>query len=255
MNDILFVTAFKDIGRSEWNSHKRTNEDYFNYFLNITNNIKYKLIVYLDDDITKELLSKYKFNDNIIFDKITNVDTFYEKYLVEERRVISSIEFKNKLPKHRFRKHPETWSAKYTLINHSKVNFVSYSRKQYPDYKFYSWIDFGYVRQISSLPKDIDISKLPEKIIYQAFQIPSKRLNAIQMLQIDEAVIAGSAFIVANSLVENFQNIYENKIKLWHQHYICDDDQSLVLQLYHENKEIFELIQDNNWFSLYNHLK
>ena len=38
MNDILFVTAFKDIGRSNWTTHKRSNQEYFNYFLNITNN-------------------------------------------------------------------------------------------------------------------------------------------------------------------------------------------------------------------------
>jgi len=255
MNDILFITAFKDIGRNNWSSHKRTNEDYFNYFLNITNNIDYTLVVYLDDEIQNELLSKYSFGKNIIFDKIKNVDSFYEKYLEEERRVISSPEFQKKLPKHRFRKHPETWSAKYTLINHSKINFVSNAKKNYPDYKFYSWIDFGYVREINSLPKNININKLQEKIIYQVFKIPQKRLNAIQMLQIDEAVIAGSAFIVANNLVETFENIYENKIKLWHQHYICDDDQSLVLQLYHENKNFFYLIQDNNWFSLYIHLQ
>ena len=74
------------------------------------------------------------------------------------------------------------------------------------------------------------------------------------MLQIDEAVIAGSAFIVSNKLVEKFENIYENKIKLWHKYFISDDDQSLVLQLYHENKDIFKLIQDSNWFKLYNHL-
>ena len=51
MDNILFITSFKDIGRSNWTSHKRTNEEYFNYFLNITNNINYKLIVYLDEEI------------------------------------------------------------------------------------------------------------------------------------------------------------------------------------------------------------
>ena len=171
----------------------------------------------------------------------------------KERLVIGSNEFKEKIPKHRFRKHPETWSAKYNLVNHSKINFVSHSKKIYPNYKFYSWIDFGYVRDIKSLPNEININKIPNKIIYQAFTIPTKRLNAIQMLQIDEALIAGSAFIVSNDIVEKFENIYEDKIKLWHKHFICDDDQSLVLQLYHENKDIFELIKDSNWFSLYNH--
>ena len=74
MDDILFITAFKDIGRSNWTTHKRTNEEYFSYFLNITNNIKYKLIVYLDDEIKDNLLLKYNFNEKIITDdRIFNI--------------------------------------------------------------------------------------------------------------------------------------------------------------------------------------
>ena len=255
MNNILFVTSFKDIGRNTWVDYKRTNEEYFNYFLNLTNNIDYTLIVYLDDEIKNELLSKYSFGKNIIFDKIKNVNTFYEKYLEEEKRVMSSPQFQKKIPKHKFRKNPETWSAKYTLINHSKINFVSHAKQNYPDYKFYSWIDFGFGKEINSLPKNINIGNLQEKIIYQYIKIPEVRLNAIQMLHIDDCYIPGGAFMVPNNLVERFETIYENKIKMWHQLYICDDDQSVVYQLYHENKDIFCLIQDDNWFSLYNHLK
>jgi len=170
-NDILFVTAFKDIGRGSWGTHKRTNQDYYNFFCLLAKNISYKLVVYLDDDIKNELLSKYNFNDNIIFDKFSSVNTFYEKYLDEERRVISSDQFKSKVSVSRFRKHPETWSAKYTLINHSKVNFIRYTKEKYNDYKFYSWIDFGYVRDLNSLPKNININKLEEKITYQSFGI------------------------------------------------------------------------------------
>jgi hypothetical protein len=254
MNDILFITSFKDIGRSKWHTFRRENEEYFNYFYNLANNIDYTLIVYLDDDIKNELLSKYTFKKNIIFDKLSNVDTFYEKYLEEEQKIISSIKFQRKIPKHRFRINAETWSAKYTLINHSKVNLISHSKKKYPEYKFYSWIDFGYIRDFDSIPKNINVNNIPEKIIYQALQMPSKRLNALQMLQTDDVFISGGAFIIANNLVEKFESMYENKIKLWHHNFICDDDQSLVLQLYHENKDIFYLIDDPTWFAFYKHI-
>lgn len=251
MNDILFITAYKDIGRNNWVDYKRTNEEYYNYFLNLTNNIDYTLIVYLDDEIKNELLSKYSFRKNIIFDKIKNVNTFYEKYLEEEKIIMSSPQFQKKIPKNRFRKNPETWSAKYNVITNSKINFVAHAKQNYPDYKFYSWVDFGFVREINSLPKNINIGNLSEKIIFHSFKMPEVRLNAIQMLQADVAYIDGSAFIVPNNLVERFESIYENKIKMWHQLYICDDDQSVVYQLYHENKDIFCLIEHDNWFSLY----
>lgn len=254
-NSILFITAFKDIGRSNWPTHKRTNDDYFNYFYLLANNIHYNLIVYLEENIKQILLKKYKFRDNIIFENMSDINTFYNKYLNEEMRVISDIRFQSKIPKERFRKHPETWSAKYTLINHSKINFVKHAKNKYSNYQFYSWIDFGYVREISNVPRNISLDKLPDRIIYQSFgNIPEPRLNAIQMLKIDEAKIAGSAYIIPKLLIDRFEKLYEEKINLWHENYICDDDQSLVLQLYYENKNLFHLISDKNWFSLYNNL-
>jgi hypothetical protein len=55
MNDIIFTTAFRDIGREYWRDSQRTNENYYEYFINLTNNIKYNLVVYLDDDIKNML--------------------------------------------------------------------------------------------------------------------------------------------------------------------------------------------------------
>jgi hypothetical protein len=81
MNNIIFITAFKDIERNNWNDYKRTNEEYYEYFANLTNNIKYNLVVYLDDDIKNILLKKYNFASNIIFKNINDVETFYNKYL------------------------------------------------------------------------------------------------------------------------------------------------------------------------------
>lgn len=255
MDDILFVTAFKNIGRSNWITHTRTNQDYYNYFLLLSQNIKYKLIVYLEDDIKNELLEKYSFNDNIIFCNMNDVDTFYDRYLNEEERIINDKQFQNKVPKNRLKKHPETWCEKYTLINHSKINFVKHARDTYPNYLFYSWIDFGYVRDVNNVPKNLSLTKLSNKIIYQGLSnIPKIRKNAIEMLKIDQTFIAGSSFIIHNSLIDIFERLYQNKIELWHSNYICDDDQSLVLQLYYENKNLFNIVFDPNWFSLYKNL-
>ena len=255
MNNILFITAFKDIGRKNWKSHTRSNEDYYYYFLLLSKNIDYTLVVYLEDNIKREILSKYTFNDNIIFKNLSEVDTFFNKYIDEERRIINHKQFIAKVPKNRHMKHPETWCAEYTLINHSKINFVKHAKNTYPDYLFYSWIDFGYLRNIKNLPINLAIQNFPDRIIYQTFgNIPQPRVNAIEMLKIDEAKIAGSAYVIPKILIDRFEKLYDDKIKLWHQLYICDDDQSLVLQLYYENSNLFHLIIDKEWFSLYNHL-
>jgi hypothetical protein len=254
-NDILFITAFKDIGRNNWNMYRRTNEEYINNFLNLANNITYKLIVYLDDELKNNLLVNHSFNENISFYNLSTVNTFYNKYLNKENEIMSSNEFKKLIPPHRLYNNPETWCAKYTLINHSKINFVSHSKKIYPNYNFYSWIDFGYVINVNLTPKNININKLPHKIIYHAFKHPLlNKKDALQMLQIDDPVIAGGAYIIPNELIETFEQIYENKILFWQQNGICDDDQSLILQLYYENMNLFHLILNSNWFALYNSL-
>ena len=99
MNNILFITAFKDIGRKNWKSHTRSNEDYYYYFLLLSKNIDYTLVVYLEDNIKREILSKYTFNDNIIFKNLSEVDTFFNKYIDEERRIINHKQFIAKVPK------------------------------------------------------------------------------------------------------------------------------------------------------------
>ena len=41
-NHILFISAFKDIDRSNWQHYKRSTKLYISYFMNIAKNIKYK---------------------------------------------------------------------------------------------------------------------------------------------------------------------------------------------------------------------
>jgi hypothetical protein len=255
-NDILFVTAFIDIGRNKWIYSKRTIDDYFFWFHNLAKTIKYKLLVYIDDDIKEKLLLKYKFNDNIEFININKVNTFLDKYLSIEQSILDSYEFKKKIPENRLAIRPETWNGKYNLLNHSKVDFIKYSKKLYPNYKFYAWVDFGYTRQLpEKTPQNLNINKIPNKIIYETFYLPNFRLTDEEILKLDKTIIKGSGFIIPNNLVETYHNKYENKLKKWYSNKNCDDDESLVLQLYFDNPEMFHFIVDKNWFSLFNYFK
>jgi hypothetical protein len=250
--NIIFVTAYKDIKRNNWSNYSRTNNEYFNSFLKLTQYIDFNLVVYLEDDIFKEL-SKFKYNSNIIFKNLNDVNTFFDKYLQNEQLIISSECYKNKIPYSR-KTNPEHVYAEYTLINHSKVNFISNTKKIF-NYDFYAWIDFGYVKDILSIPirKNINASLLPEKIIYHYLKYPDLNniINPNDMLKSEDIYLTGSSFIVPNSLVENFEILYENKIKNFQYDYICDDDQNLVLQLYYDNHNLFHIIYDEKWFSLF----
>ena len=78
MNDIIFVTAFKDINRENWEYFSRGNDTYLNNFLKLAKNIDYLLIVYLEPSMI-EKIKDIQFNNNIIFKNMIDVDTFYYK--------------------------------------------------------------------------------------------------------------------------------------------------------------------------------
>ena len=56
-------------------------------------------------------------------------------------------------------------------------------------------------------------------------------------------------------LVDIYHSNYENKLNFWHSNNICDDDESMVLQLYFDNPELFHIIIDKKWFTLFNYYK
>jgi hypothetical protein len=251
-NSIVFVTAFKDIGRNKWNTIPRTNEEYIKTFLNLANNIEYKLVVFVENDIYNTLKT-YNFNSNIIFVLSSKYKTYYETYLLNEKKMINSTEYKNKIPLDRKRA-PEHWCAEYNLVNHSKINYISHTKKKYPNYEYYAWIDFGCIRKtIDDVPKNIDFSKLKKKICYLSINTPpNNKINSNDMLKSHTVYLAGSQFITHNTLVEKHESLYTKQLERWKNEIICDDDQNAILQIYFDNKELFHIYSGNNeWFSLF----
>jgi hypothetical protein len=253
-NDILFVTAYKDIDRKSWTQSSRTNEEYFEYFLNLIKHCEYNIILYADCDVIKILLNRININNiscNLVIKNFNSVNTFLSKYLENDKQIISSDTYKNKIPNER-KDNPEHKYSEYNLLNHSKINFISDAKKKWPNYSFYSWIDFGYARQENFIPRNINIERLPYKIVYHTFHKPTQYIDPNIMLTSFDIYLTGGAYIIHTSLVSAFEELYDNKIKEWQEMCISDDDQNLVLQIYFDRPELFHLIQNNNWFSFYN---
>jgi hypothetical protein len=60
-NEIIFVTAYKDIKRMNWkNCFIRSNQLYIDLFYNLAYNINYKLVVYVEEEIYKIITNKTK---------------------------------------------------------------------------------------------------------------------------------------------------------------------------------------------------
>jgi hypothetical protein len=256
MNNIIFTTAYKDIKRQDWKYFNRTNEEYFYGFMNLSQNINYILVVYIENDLREILLKKNTYNDNIKFMDLNMVNTFYKKYLDNDKKIMESENYKNKIPINR-KANPEHLYSEYNLINHSKINFVKHTKDCFPNYKYYAWIDFGNMNyEIESIPKNINFDRLESKIIYKCIlKPPIIRPTSTFMLSSNDIYFLGSSFIVFNNLVNKFEELYEKKIIKWQNDGISDDDQNLLLQLYYDNKSLFQLIYHPKWFGFYLALK
>jgi hypothetical protein len=252
--DIIFTTAYKDIHRGQWEGFVRSNQTYLNYFYNLATHIPYTLVVYVEDPI-KEMMKEHVFRDNILFVDMNNVSTFFDKYLEKDKQIIQSETFQQKIPPHR-KKMPECVYAEYNLMNHSKINFVNHTKKLFGDYEYYAWIDFGTMNEkVENIPKQIDVSLLDKKITYHCLSRPPGRLSEEDMLKSDAVYFLGSAFLVYCDWVEPFEQLWESKIQQWQKKGITDDDQNLILQLYYDHPELFQKIENAEWFGLFRKLQ
>jgi hypothetical protein len=254
METILFVTAFKDIRRDLWGIVPRSKHDYIRDFIPLAETLKYNLLVYVEDDVYNTL-EAYNFPSNIHLIKSKEVqNTFFDRFLESEKEIMYSDQYKSKIPSDR-KGAPEHIYPEYTLINHTKINYVADAKKRYPNYEYYSWLDFGAARiNIHDVPKNIKVDLLKTKISYLVLnQPPVTRVKEDDMLKSHSIYFPGGQFIVHTSLVETFETLVEEKLISWRERekWVCDDDQNLILQIYFDHPELFQLYHRNEWLSLF----
>lgn len=246
--NVLYVTAFRDIGRGAWKFYRRPNEEYIKYFLLMAENITGTLLVFLEAGLLEVLSARLSNRKNIIFRPIDGVTTFYDTHMDRERRIMDSKEYSTLIPQRR-RGNPEHCVAEYTLLMHSKINFLAEAQRFEPTFDYYAWIDFGFVRDVSCCPKEINMGLLGSKIIYVGTSV--ERRSRVEMIVSDNIFMSGSSFIVPAELVLRFERLWAMKLGEYQDSYVCDDDQGLVLQIYFDNPELFDLVKVGVSFGLY----
>ena len=180
-----------------------------------------------------------------------------------------------KLIPHSRKLNPEHCEPKYNTITCMKIEFLKQSKDKYPNYNFYSWIDFGCCREnycfkipinmelcgdkpySFALPTDIDFEILENKITFHSFNKPdfNIKIHEYDMLKTDQIFFDGSQFIVDRNLLDKFYDLWNEKLNYWGEINITDDDQNLVLQLYYDNPSMFNLIISDEWYSLYYYIR
>lgn len=255
MKSLLFVCAFKDIGRDRWDFMRRNLEEYSSYFRNLAENIDYRMILYIDQKTLAYLrMAEITMNSNI---EIRNYDipgSFLDKYIELDESIIKNFEYRQKLSKiERRNMCPEYNHADYNLTNHNKFHFLVESKRICPNYDYYIWIDFGCIREVENLPKCIDTSRLNNRIVYLTQEMPLSVKTFEEVLKVDDDLVnfRGAQIIVPTFLVETLCQKYEETLLEMYSKCISDDDQSVILQVFYKNPELFELYQNKDAYTLF----
>ena len=257
MDSICYVTCYFDINRSKWEKFARSFKDYLIYFkpfVNLfhqDNNTKDHLIVFIDDRYIAQM------SQIIVGSRITLIPInlrFLEcnipcwSKLSRERDIMDSAYFK-RLVGSRIT-FPECIYPEYTLINHSKIDFICYvmSMGWMSELENYCWVDFGFFAKIESIPlKLLDISHFNmEKINYTLINpILPQDNDVFYTLKYAPEKIGGFFFLGRREKLYEFQALYHQCLEEFQCMNICDDDQALVLYSYFKRPELFSFNDKN----------
>jgi len=243
-NSIIFVTAFKDINRDSWSDEfKRDVNTYIEYASNLFN-MHIRIVCYCSKDIS----DRFKINNkHIEFRDYDENNTFY-KYLSIETDIINSNHFKKLIYT---RNDPECHYAEYNIVNHNKIIFVERTKKLYPNYSHYAWVDFGYFRNRETIPRFLTFTELLDTVEFVSLSdINISNIDIPTNICVDPSKnsISGGLFILPSRLVEWYLQEYTNMLIYYHSLNIVDDDQAIVLQLYKKFPDNFTIRINNKWF-------
>ena len=246
--DISIITAFFDIGRSDWTPDKglphylhRTTDTYMERFSHLAT-LENEMVIFTSPDLVDRVMSYRKGKEDRT--KVIPID--YANILHGQKHEIASIQqseyFQNLINPNQIR-NPEYWSVDYVLINICKSNFV-YSAIKHKDVtnELVAWIDFGYCRSIETLG---GITKWtypfdPNKI--HLFNFREYKGQPISQIIANNIVYMFGAKIVAGhekwrQMEELIRGAFDNLCKAG----MIDDDQTLMLLAYTYDSKLFEL--------------
>ena len=255
MSDITIVTAFFDIGRSDWSVEKgyphylkRTTETYLDRFA-ILAKLDNPMVIYTSPDL------EYKIKQ-LRGDRKTTIFTIeFDNFYVDLRKKIGDIQksplFRNQIdPKQLI--NPEYWNPDYVLINTLKSTFVRMAfQEEVINTELAAWMDFGYCRNVETLngltewKYNFDSNKIHVFSLREMTNI-----NVMNNLIFNKVYITGPCIVSGKEKwIELEDLIFKNLHILMDQGFV-DDDQGLLTMSYLTDPDLFDIhmIKDSEWF-------
>lgn len=258
---ITIVTAFFDIGRGNIPENqgypsymKRTNDTYFEYFSHLAT-LENDMVIFTQAEHRERILA-------LRGDKKTTVVTIdlniFKKYIDKIAKIQQDEGFKSKVNKDLL-KNIEYWSPEYVLVTNLKPFFCYYAcKKNLVNDELIAWVDFGYVRNTSTL----NCLKKWE------FEFSEKKLNIFSICKRFQLDTLSDVYrAILNNIVFIIGGVVVGSKEVWKKYYfksrdihkklfssnLIDDDQGLILYTLLEDKDFFLIhyLGKDNWFGVF----
>jgi protein YibB len=259
MNDISIVTGFFDIDRSTWlGEFKRDSSIYLSYFDNMAR-IENEIIIFCEEKYSDNIYNSRKKYNNHNNTKIEIENNIFQKYnnklLAIEKVMKNSLFLKYLAREDHATLPPEQTSPQYNLITSLKPQFaVDAINKNLVSNNQLAWIDFGYCRELSTLPKNnrwkynfgnkitiVDFDLLDYKYLDTIFNI-CKTGNVY--FPCGQIIAPLDKWNLLNEMFKTFSDILLECD-------LCDDDQTLLFMSFRKNPELFNTIRGLGWFDIF----
>ena len=253
--NITIVTAFFDIGRSNWtpdNGHphylQRTNETYMERF-SYMSQLENEIIVYTTSDFKQRILDYRQDRPTKIIE--TSLDEYSEL-----RNKISAVQQSEKFQKliHPSQvKNPEYWNADYVVVNALKSSFVNKAiQANVIETDLVAWMDFGYCRDETTLD-GVRFWEYPfdkEKIHFFNIKDWVEGTFIQDVIANNDVHITGPCIVADKKMWPTLEALVYHSIDELLKNNLIDDDQTLLLMSYLQKPELFELhpVSNQDWF-------
>jgi protein YibB len=255
MSNIKFVTAFYDIGRSEWQSYKRSTSGYIQRFHKMVNRLENDFVLWTSADLAEKVKGGIK-KDNVdikVFD-------FKEKYAANIeicRAIQNSTEFKKICSEAKRKQCPEYYSPEYAALMNAKYDFVQRSIESgLIETPFTGWIDFGYAFEEGHFwgKNKYECNWNDNRIrLFQRLKFDPKKVSIEACMLTNNCIFSGGAVVGKKESFNTFLNLYYRLRKTYWDRNIIDDDQGMLLACAVARPDLFECIFTNKeWRYLLN---
>ena len=265
-SNISVVTAFYDIGRGNlpkvkhgrelpWYQH-RSVDTYFDFFNNLAK-LQNEMVIYTTPNFEDRISTIRKNHGLEELTKVVATESYlpkgFELTKAMVQKVMNDPNYYDKIVNPQL---IEYWHADYVLVNIFKSWYaVDAIEKGLIHNDLTAWIDFGYVRNDTTIPQtnkwSYDFDK--EKIhFFNQHPIDNQR-------PIDSIIYTGDVYVQGCHIVAGtekwklLKQLVLKNVELLLENNLIDDDQTLLLMSYLSSPQDFELHQadSNDWFRIF----